>query len=129
MQSVNELLDAVKVRHGISSDYKLARFLGLTDGAIRNYRHLRSMPDELACVKIAQALDMDGDVLAAQVQAQRARDDETRAFWHRIASRLQAGAVHSALLALMVAAGFTTTTPSAHATVTEPSKSAGLYIM
>ncbi|MDZ4102050.1 MAG: hypothetical protein U1E12_10285 [Hydrogenophaga sp.] len=119
MQTVNELLDAIKLRHGITSDYKLSRYLGMTDGAIRNYRHLRSMPDELACVKIANALDMDGDVLAAQIQAQRARDDETREFWHRVASRLQAGTVHSALFAVLVVLGFITTPPSAHAVVTD----------
>ena len=131
MQTIDQLLDAVKARHSISSDYKLAQFLGLTDGAIRNYRHKRSMPDELACVRIANALDIDGDVLAAQVQAHRARDEETRAFWHRIASRLQSGALHSALLAFMVSLGFITTTPNAHATVTalDAQKSSSLYIM
>lgn len=129
MQTVNELLDAVKARHGIGSDYKLARFLGLTEGAVRNYRHMRSMPDELACVKIAGALDLDGDVLAAQVQAQRARDEETRAFWQRIAARLQAGAVHSALLAVLVGVGFFGSSPSAHATAAQPDTAARLYIM
>lgn len=131
MQTIDQLLDAVKARHSISSDYKLAQFLGLTDGAIRNYRHKRSMPDELACVRIANALDIDGDVLAAQVQAHRARDEETRAFWHRIASRLQSGALHSVVLAFLVSLGFITTTPNAHATVTafDAQKSSSLYIM
>lgn len=87
------------------------------------------MPDELACMKIAKALEIDGDVLAAKIQAQRARDDETRAFWERLAARLQSGAVHSALLALLVGIGFTTTTPSAHAGVTDKSAIERLYIM
>lgn len=131
MQTIDQLLDAVKARHSIQSDYKLAQFLGLTDGAIRNYRHKRSMPDELACVRIAEALDIDGDVLAAQVQAQRARDEETRAFWHRVASRLQGGTVHGLVLACLVALGFITTPPNAVAAVTElkPANSSGLYIM
>lgn len=117
MKTVDQLLDAVKAEHKIGSDYKLAQFLGMTDGAIRNYRHKRSMPDEVACVKIATALGMDGDVLAAQMQSQRARDEETKAFWKRLAHRLEAGAVHLVMLmavAMITIAGYA---PNAGATV------------
>lgn len=130
MQTVDQLLDAVKARHKIGSDYKLAQFLGMTDSAIRNYRHKRSMPDEVACVKIAQALDLDGDVLAAQIQAQRARDEETKAFWRRLAARLESGAVHVAVLVAIALAGFTST-PNAEASTlsADASKGGRLYIM
>lgn len=121
MQTVDQLLDAVKARHKIGSDYKLAQYLGMTDSAIRNYRHKRSLPDEVACVKIAQALDLDGDVLAAQIQSQRARDEETKAFWSRLAVRLQAGAAHVAVLVAVGLAGIVST-PSAHAVVTSSAR-------
>lgn len=88
MENVHALLDEIKRRHGIPSDYKLAHFLGLTDGAIRHYRHGRSLPDEMACQKIAKALDIDGDVLAAQMLSMRAKDQDTRRMWERIAERL-----------------------------------------
>jgi transcriptional regulator with XRE-family HTH domain len=131
MKTVDELLDAVKARHKIGSDYKLAQFLGMTDSAIRNYRHKRSLPDEVACVKIAQALEIDGDVLAAQIQSQRARDDETKAFWQRLAVRLQSGAVHASVLvgvAMVSIAGYA---PNAEATALSPAEkqSCSLYIM
>lgn len=124
MQSVDQLLDSIKSRHSIPSDYKLAAFLGVVPGAVKHWRHGRSLPDARVAARIATELEMDPDVLVAELEAHRAQSDETRALWQRIATRLQAGAVHSALLAVLVALGFTTTTPSAHATVTEPSHTA-----
>lgn len=120
MQTVDQLLDAVKTRHKIGSDYKLAQFLGMTDSAIRNYRHKRSLPDEVACVKIAQALDLDGDVLAAQIQAQRARDTDTKAFWQRLAARLETGASHVGLLMIAAMVSIAGYAPNAEATALSP---------
>lgn len=132
MRTVNDFLDQVKANSGIQSDYKLAQVMNVTQNTISNYRHGRSRPDDLVLSKLAQLgniPEQDVELLAVTLQAERAVTDEARALWYGIAKRLQAGAVHSALLALLVAAGFTTTTPSAHATVTEPSQSVGLYIM
>lgn len=117
MKTVDQLLDAVKAEHKIGSDYKLAQFLGMTDGAIRNYRHKRSMPDEVACVKIANALGMDGDVLAAQMQSQRARDDETKTFWKRVAHRLEFGAAHLVMFICVAIVSIAGYAPNAGATV------------
>ena len=69
MRTVNEVLDAVKARNGITSDYKLAMFLGIGDGNLRNYRHGRSLPDEKACERIAAALGEQPFVLLAEMQA------------------------------------------------------------
>lgn len=59
----------------------------------------------------------------------RAQNEKTRAIWERVASRLQAGTVHSALFAMLVVLGFITSPPSAHAAVTDLSPKTGLYIM
>lgn len=125
MQTVDQLLNRVKSRHDIGSDYKLALFLGLKPNALNNYRHGKSLPDINACTKIAEALGIDPDLLIVQIEAQRAKTGEARAIWERMAARLQGGAVHSALLACLVALGFITTTPSAHAVVTDVSTSSG----
>lgn len=103
MENVHALLDEIKRRHGIPSDYKLAHFLGLTDGAIRHYRHGRSLPDEMACQKIAKALDIDGDVLAAHMLSARAKDDDTRRMWKRIAERLGGVAACALIAAFSIA--------------------------
>lgn len=132
MHSVNELLDQVKANAGIKSDYKLAQTLNLTQHTIANYRHGRSRPDDLVLSKLAELGGIPADqveLLAVTLQAERATTEEARALWQRIASRLQAGAVHSAVLALLVAVGLFSTPPNAEAAVTDAQKSGSLYIM
>lgn len=129
MKSIDDLLDEVKAAHAIKSDYKLAQFLGLTDGAIRNYRHGRSYPDERACALIGEALGIDGDVLAAQMQARRATNPDTRAFWDRIAMRLggaMAGVLGVVLGALMLVSA---PTPAHAGTGADQPNQRALYIM
>lgn len=119
MQSVNEMLDGVKARHSIPSDYKLAAYLGVVPGAVKHWRHGRSLPDARVAARIAAELQIDAELLVAELEAQRASNDEARAVWHRIAARLQGGALHGVVLASLVATGFITTPPNAHATVTD----------
>lgn len=121
MRTVNELLDQVKANSGIQSDYRLAKTLNLTLNTMSNYRHGRSRPDDLVLSKLAELGGIPPEqveLLAVTLQIERATTDEARALWQRIASRLQAGALHSVVLALLVSVGLITTTPNAHATVT-----------
>ena len=98
--SMDSLLDLIKNRHGLPSDYKLGLFLGVVNGSIRNYRHGRSYPDERVCQKLAAAAGIDADVLIAQVQAARCRNSETKSVWERIALRLQTAAATAAVSGL-----------------------------
>lgn len=130
MQTVNQLLDAVKAKRQIPSDYKLAMYLGVAQATVQNWRHSRSLPDQRALERLAVELGMDPDVLILQVESQRAANESARLAWLRIAQRLQAGA---AQLAVLVVVGLVSivSTPSAHATVTSPAalKGGSLYIM
>ncbi len=119
MKTVDELLDGVKSRRSIPSDYKLAAYLGVVPGAVKHWRHGRSLPDARVAARIAAELELDPGVLVAELEAQRAQSEETRALWAQIAARLQGGAVHGALLAILVALGFFTTPPNAVAAVTD----------
>lgn len=119
MKTVDELLDGVKSRRSIPSDYKLAAYLGVVPGAVKHWRHGRSLPDARVAARIAAELEMDPDVLVAELEAQRAQTAETRELWHRIATRLQGGTVHGVVLAGLVALGFVTTPPNAVAAVTD----------
>jgi hypothetical protein len=119
MKTVDELLDGVKSRRSIPSDYKLAAYLGVVPGAVKHWRHGRSLPDARVAARIAAELEMDPDVLVAELEAQRAQTAETRELWHRIATRLQGGTVHGVVLAGLVALGFITTPPNAVAAVTD----------
>ena len=90
MRTINDALDAVKARHQLTSDYKLAMFLGIGSSNIGNYRHGRSLPDERMCARIAEALGEDPALLIVEMQAQRAASTETAKLWERIADKLKA---------------------------------------
>src|SRR5712691_9884877 len=87
-----EFLDAVRVRRGLSSDYKLAKFLGVPQTSISSYRTGRSMMDEAMCLKVAAALELEpGEVLVA-IAIEREKRVEVKTAWQRVAKRLAAGA-------------------------------------
>lgn len=131
MKTISELLDQIKEKHDLKSDYKLALYMGIGGGNIANYRHGRSLPDENACEKIAAALGMDPDVLIAEMNATRAKSPEIRATWARIAQRLQAGMVHAAVLMALAIVSIAGYAPNAEATALNTSKatSSSMYIM
>jgi len=123
MRTISELLDQVKAARAIPSDYKLAMYLGVSQGTVQNWRHQRSLPDQRATAKIAAELQIDPDVLILEIEAQRAPSDFARLAWLRIAERLQAGTVHVALAFVVAFLALLGTSPNAHATVTDLSAS------
>lgn len=111
MRSIHDLLDAAKARHGITSDYKLAMFLGIGEANIRSYRKGRSLPDASMCARIADALGEDPLYLIAEIESQRAANDDAAHLWRRMAERLKGAAVVA--FAVVIAYGLTAAyTPS-----------------
>ena len=76
-----QLLDAVKKRHGITSDYALAKILGAPQPTISSYRCGRRIIDDDMALTIAQELDIDPLVVIAAANAERAKTPEIRARW------------------------------------------------
>ena len=115
MFSVAALLDRAKAKAGIESDYRLAKVIGISHGTMGGYRAAKSMPDERVLESLCALSGDDPDVIAAQVQAERARTQQGRALWLRLASRLQAGAATalSAIFAVLIAIAFVAGTPGA----------------
>lgn len=130
MQTVIKLLDAIKAKHNIPSDYKLAMYLEVSQGTVQNWRHGRSLPDQKAVTRIALELGLDPDVLLLQVESQRAATDYAKAAWLRIAQRLQAAGVHVGLLMIAAMVSIAGYAPNAEATALSPaSENARVYIM
>lgn len=100
--TVPELLDRAKKQLGVESDYRLAKVLKLHLHTVLNYRHGRTLPDEKSCIALGRAAHVDTAVLIVQMNELRAKDDETRAIWHRIAERLSATAA-AAIFAVFAA--------------------------
>jgi transcriptional regulator with XRE-family HTH domain len=84
MDSV-QFLDAVRAKHGIPSDRKLARFLGVAQGRMSLYRTGTRKLDPDACLKVAKALELPPEHVFASVQAERAKRTEHRRVWERLA--------------------------------------------
>ena len=84
MDSV-EFLDAVRARHGLTSDRKLAQFLGINQGRVSLYRTGQRKLDPEACIKVARALELSPEYVLASVQAERAKRTEHRRIWQRLA--------------------------------------------
>jgi len=97
MKSTVELLDAVRARHGLSSDYQLSKILEIRPTAVSNYRVRRSFLDESVCVKVAKLLELDAGYVLAVVAAERAHSAEIRKAWEK-AAKVLAGTA-AALLA------------------------------
>lgn len=91
------LLDAVRERHNLRSDTKLAKFLGLERSRVSLYRTGTRKLDPEACIRIADALDVPAAHVLALIQAERARRSEHRRIWLKAAKALLNGKVAAAL--------------------------------
>ena len=91
MRTINQVLDRALMLQNVRSDYKLGLCLGIGAQSLSNYRLGKTLPDEKACIKLAWAMGEDPALLTCEIQAQRSKDDETRALWISIAKRLQNG--------------------------------------
>lgn len=83
-----EMLDAVKSRAGISSDYAAAQLLGVTRAQMSRYRNGKDYPGDDQAMKIADLLAIDAGFIVSCIHAERASTDTTRALWEGIARRL-----------------------------------------
>jgi len=98
MNTTREFLAAVKRRHGLTSDYQLAKFLGMSKQRISANQAGAVMTDT-AALKVADALELDRVHVLACIAAERASNDEVKKTWMRAAAATAAVilAVHFAL--------------------------------
>lgn len=100
------VVDQIKTRHDLKSDYAVCKMFGLSPQNFSNWRSGRSHPDEKMCQILAEAAGIDPLVLAASMQSQRSKTEEARSLWALVAERLQM--VPQALLAAVFAVLFAT---------------------
>lgn len=86
-------LDAVKAELNIQSDYALAKRLGIPNANMPGMRDgSRKVPIDIA-FKIAIALQLDPAQVVADLEEQREKNEERRAFWRGFLSRAATVAV------------------------------------
>ena len=86
MSTTSELIDELKSKTKIDSDYAIAETLGITRAAVSSYRRGISHADDRIAILLADALDLDRMQTIAKINADRAKRAEDRAFWRRIAN-------------------------------------------
>lgn len=101
--TVSGVLELIKDRHSLKSDYQVCKLLDLSTALVSGWRSGRTHPDERMCQKLAEAAGIDPLVLTAAMQAQRSKTAEARSMWEQIAERL-ALAAHGATAAIFAAA-------------------------
>ncbi|MBZ0105543.1 MAG: hypothetical protein K8H84_07910 [Sulfuricella denitrificans] len=111
MNTTIDFLDAVKAKHGLVSDYALAKELGVRQSCIGNYRAKRSYLDDLMAVKVAEALEIDPMYVIASANAERSKKAEEKKVWTDILEKL-GGLAASVVIGLALTA---LPSPSAYA--------------
>lgn len=101
MENVKKLLDAAKAATESGTDYKLAKSLGIPDQRISDYYKGRRVPDEFACLKIAEALEMPLAEVIALVKAEAEKDETRREAWRNYLKKL--GGIAATVAALIFA--------------------------
>lgn len=101
-----EFLDAVKARHKLATDYKLAKFLGWTPQRLSGYRIGRREFDDDSCVQIAAALEVPPAYVMACIAAARAKRADIKKHWLAAARLLKTGTGAAIVAAVLATSQF-----------------------
>lgn len=88
MKTTNHFLDQVKKSHGLTSDYQLAKHLGITQAAVTRYRKKQSTMDNYIALKVAETLSVDPMEIIATANMERTKDQVERDAWKTVLSKL-----------------------------------------
>jgi len=89
MNTTNTVLDRIKSQYRLPSDYAIAKLLGLTKGAIYNYRKNRSNFDDGAAYRAANLVKINPVELVASLHKERASCDDEYQVWSKIAKEVK----------------------------------------
>lgn len=93
-----QLLDALKRKLGVPTDYKLAQRLGVSHTRMSNWRRGRNGFDEATVLRVAELLGMKPGFLLASAAAERASDGPVKNAWIEVAKTVS-GLIAGGLLA------------------------------
>lgn len=138
MNSTQKLVERLRPHTRTRSDYAVAKLLGISQSRMSNYmRGERQIDDDAVIAKAAEIVGDDPAAVLAEFQAEKAKDEKSRAAWYRIAGIARALA-HRSVTAVAVAAaigvGAAVSPSPAQANALAPTSGGGLnadpmYIM
>ena len=79
-----EYLDRVKATLGITSDYALAKALGISKQAVGRYYKTGGGFDDDVAAKVAKILDIHPGLVVLDMHRERAQNPQTKALWQEI---------------------------------------------
>lgn len=85
----NRLLDELKSLYSLKSDYAVAKFLGIRQSRITNYRKYGRQMDDETAVKVVGLLKKDPGLILIQLHATRTDCPAARRAFFKAASRLE----------------------------------------
>lgn len=103
METTNQLLDRIKEKYGLKSDYALAKAIGMSRERISRYRNSSGELGDDAALKVAELLDLDPGYVLACMSHQRTKSDAARHAWERLADLVKRHGV-AAGMAILAAA-------------------------
>lgn len=87
MNKSAELMDALKAKIGITSDYALAKKLGVNQARISAYRHGKEKPDFYICLKAGIFLNIDPVRIQAEIELEKEKNEDRVLFLRDFLSR------------------------------------------
>jgi len=84
MKWFDSYIDELKEKMGLTSDYAVAKFLGVPRQSMTKVRN-REVLGKDKCLRIALALKKDPIEIIATAEAQREKNQELRAVWIKLA--------------------------------------------
>lgn len=98
-----ELLDKCKEKLNISSTYALAKIWDVSESMLSNYYNGKRTPDDFACFKIAETLNLDPAFVIAQIRAENEKDEKKAEYFRVFGGLLRKQAVNIVLVLVCVA--------------------------
>lgn len=85
-----QYVDAVKKELGISSDYAVAKALGVSKQAVSRYMKGNGYFDDYVAIRVARTLRIDPLKVITDVNIQRADNPEVKAVWLGLMEKISA---------------------------------------
>lgn len=98
MQTTVDFLDAVRAAYALTSDYQVAKKLGISPAQISQYRTGRHTLGDEKALQVAELLELSPDYVLACMATERAKGEKARKAWAGLAKKL-APATIAALVA------------------------------
>lgn len=84
---VIDLIEKVKTKAELKSDYALAKTLNLTTARVSEWRTGKRTPDNYSLTRMALILGIEPIEIIAEIEAETEKNEQKRTFWRNFRSR------------------------------------------